>query len=41
MTFARPMMPGLTYIAGIHIKPLKKLPHDVQVEIILNLFSIS
>lgn len=27
----RPKMPGLTYIAGIHIKPPKKLPADLQV----------
>lgn len=31
MTFARPKMPSLTYIAGIHIKPVKELPTDVQV----------
>lgn len=31
MSYARPMMPGLTYIAGIHIKPLNPLPADVQV----------
>lgn len=30
MQFARPKMPGLTYIAGIHIKPAKELPADVQ-----------
>lgn len=33
MTYARPKMPGLTYVAGIHIKPLKSLPTDVQVPI--------
>lgn len=31
MQFARPKMPGLTYIAGIHIKPATALPTDVQV----------
>lgn len=32
MSYSRPMMtPGLTYIAGIHIRPPKQLPADVQV----------
>lgn len=31
MQFVRPKMPGLTYVAGIHIKPPKELPADVQV----------
>lgn len=33
MTFARPRMPGLSYVAGIHIKPPKLLPSDVQVSL--------
>lgn len=32
MQFTRPKMPGLSYIAGIHIKPAKALPADVQVK---------
>lgn len=36
MQFTRPMMPGLTYVAGIHIKPAKALPTDVQVSSPLN-----
>lgn len=32
MSYSRPKMtPGLTYIAGIHIRPVKPLPTDVQV----------
>lgn len=31
MQYARPKMPGLTYVAGIHIKPATALPTDVQV----------
>lgn len=38
MTFARPKMPGLTYIAGIHIKKPKPLPSDVQVRLSKNTF---
>lgn len=34
MQFVRPKMPGLTYVAGIHIKPPKMLPSDVQVSAI-------
>ncbi|XP_031632283.1 UDP-glucuronosyltransferase 1-8-like isoform X2 [Contarinia nasturtii] len=30
LSFARPRMPALTYIAGIHIKPVQVLPADVQ-----------
>ena len=37
MQYARPKMPGLTYIAGIHIKPAAALPADVQVNCILKL----
>lgn len=30
ITYPRPSMPGLIYIGGAHIKPLKPLPADLQ-----------
>lgn len=30
ISYPRPMMPGLIYIGGAHIKPNKKLPNDIQ-----------
>lgn len=36
MSIARPKMPGIAYVAGIHIKPPKPLPADVQVNFVRN-----